>query len=67
MDFLLSQGTLTDEEIMSLVWEAVIEASDTTLVTTEWAMFELSRNPNKQVVKNNHAPFFFFLNILQNV
>nr|WHO15132.1 cytochrome P450 18 [Alpinia oxyphylla] len=48
LDFLLSQGTLTDEEIISLVWEAVIESSDTTLVTTEWAMFELSKNPNKQ-------------------
>lgn len=58
MDFLLSQSTLTDEEIMSLVWEEVIEASDTTLVTTEWAMFEISKNPNKQVVN-----FFFWQNV----
>lgn len=66
MDFLLSQGTLTDEEIMSLVWEVVIEASDTTLVTTEWAMFEISKNPNKQVVKN-HVPFLKIFFFLQNV
>uniref|UniRef100_A0A0E0E309 Ent-kaurene oxidase n=1 Tax=Oryza meridionalis TaxID=40149 RepID=A0A0E0E309_9ORYZ len=28
--------------------EALIEAADTTLVTTEWAMYELAKNPDKQ-------------------
>lgn len=32
-----------------LVWEEIIEASDTTIVTTEWAMYELSKDPNRQV------------------
>jgi ent-kaurene oxidase len=32
-----------------LVWEAVIEAADTTLVTTEWAMYEIAKHPEKQV------------------
>lgn len=49
LDFLLSESTtLTEEQIAILVWETIIETSDTTLVTTEWAMYELSRNPDKQ-------------------
>ncbi|KAG9450455.1 hypothetical protein H6P81_010420 [Aristolochia fimbriata] len=28
-----------------LVWEAIVETTDTTLVTTEWAMFHLAKNP----------------------
>ncbi|KAG9455690.1 hypothetical protein H6P81_000198 [Aristolochia fimbriata] len=31
-----------------LVWEAIIETSDTTLVTIECAMFELAKNPHWQ-------------------
>jgi ent-kaurene oxidase len=31
-----------------LVWEAIIEAADTTSVTTEWAMYEVARDPNRQ-------------------
>lgn len=49
MDFLLSENTLTEEQLTTLVWEAIIEASDTTVVTTEWAMFELAKNPECQV------------------
>ncbi|RWV88768.1 hypothetical protein BHE74_00051448 [Ensete ventricosum] len=45
LDFLLSENTLTEEQLTTLVWEAIIEASDTTVVTTEWAMFELAKNP----------------------
>ncbi|XP_015643246.1 ent-kaurene oxidase 2 isoform X1 [Oryza sativa Japonica Group] len=48
LDFLLAENTLTDEQLMMLVWEALIEAADTTLVTTEWAMYELAKNPDKQ-------------------
>ncbi|KAG8094562.1 hypothetical protein GUJ93_ZPchr0012g19348 [Zizania palustris] len=49
LDFLLaSESTLTDEQVTLLVWEAVIEAADTTLVTAEWAMYELAKNPEKQ-------------------
>lgn len=32
---------------MSL-WEPIIETADTTMVTTEWAMYELAKNPKKQ-------------------
>ncbi|XP_034589688.1 ent-kaurene oxidase 2 [Setaria viridis] len=48
LDFLVAQNTLTDEQVTTLVWEAVIEAADTTLVTTEWAMYELCKNQEKQ-------------------
>lgn len=33
-----------------LVWEEIIEASDTTLVSTEWAIYELSKDPQRQVI-----------------
>jgi ent-kaurene oxidase len=49
VDFLLAENTLTDEQLLMLVWEAVIEAADTTLVTTEWAMYEIAKHPEKQV------------------
>jgi ent-kaurene oxidase len=39
---------LTDEQLTMLVWEELIEAADTTLVATEWAMHELAKNPDKQ-------------------
>jgi len=48
LDFLLAQNTLTDENLTLLVWEAIIESADTTLVTTEWAMYELSKDSKKQ-------------------
>ncbi|KAG9153058.1 hypothetical protein Leryth_012317 [Lithospermum erythrorhizon] len=49
LDFLLSEGnTLTEKQILMLVWEAIIEASDTTMVTTEWAMFELAKDSERQ-------------------
>uniref|UniRef100_A0A0D3GI08 Ent-kaurene oxidase n=1 Tax=Oryza barthii TaxID=65489 RepID=A0A0D3GI08_9ORYZ len=42
------ENTLTDEQLTMLVWEELIEAADTTLVATEWAMYELAKNPDKQ-------------------
>ena len=48
LDFLLAENTLTDDQVTMLVWEAIIEGADTTLVTTEWAMYELAKNPEKQ-------------------
>nr|AAR18407.2 ent-kaurene oxidase [Fragaria grandiflora] len=49
MDFLLSEGrTLTMDQITMLVWETVIETSDTIMVTTEWAMYEIAKNPKQQ-------------------
>lgn len=49
LDFLLSEAkTLTEEQLTMLVWEAIIEASDTTLVTTEWTMYQLAKNPKCQ-------------------
>ncbi|OVA10524.1 Lipase [Macleaya cordata] len=49
LDFLLSEGkTLTEKQLTMLIWEAIIEASDTTLVTTEWVMYELAKNPKYQ-------------------
>ncbi|CAN6441731.1 unnamed protein product [Victoria cruziana] len=40
--------TLTEKQVRMLVWESIIETSDTTMVTTEWAMFELAKNPRCQ-------------------
>ncbi|KAJ0971363.1 hypothetical protein J5N97_019322 [Dioscorea zingiberensis] len=49
LDYLLTEeSTLTEEQLIILVWEAIIETSDTTLVTTEWAMYELAKNPKCQ-------------------
>jgi ent-kaurene oxidase len=48
LDFLLAQNTLTDEVLTMLVWEAILELTDTTSVTTEWAMYELAKKPKKQ-------------------
>ncbi|XP_020088882.1 ent-kaurene oxidase 2-like isoform X2 [Ananas comosus] len=49
LDHLLSENTLTEEQLITLIWEAIIEASDTTLITTEWAMYELTKNPECQL------------------
>nr|TKW22740.1 hypothetical protein SEVIR_4G247600v2 [Setaria viridis] len=76
LDFLLAENTLTDEQLLMLVWEAVIEAADTTLVTTEWAMFEIAKHPEKQdrlyqeiqevcsneIVTEDHLPRLPYLN-----
>ncbi|KAH0990385.1 hypothetical protein GBA52_001868 [Prunus armeniaca] len=49
LDYLLCEAkTLTTEQITIFVWEAILEAADTTLVTTEWAMYELAKDQNLQ-------------------
>ncbi|KAM7280600.1 hypothetical protein ACFE04_007734 [Oxalis oulophora] len=49
LDFLLPEGqTLTEDQINILVWETIIETADTTMVTTEWAMYELAKDPSRQ-------------------
>ncbi|XP_078432053.1 GA requiring 3 [Wolffia australiana] len=49
LDFLLSRGKdLTEEQLTSLIWEVIIEASDTTMVAVEWAMYELAGNKEIQ-------------------
>ncbi|KAL8216159.1 hypothetical protein R6Q57_022996 [Mikania cordata] len=49
IDYLLSEAhTLTDLQLIMSLWEPIIESSDTTMVTTEWAMYELAKNPNIQ-------------------
>ncbi|XP_058222732.1 ent-kaurene oxidase-like isoform X2 [Rhododendron vialii] len=48
-DYLLTEGkSLTEKQIAMLLWEVIIETSDTTLVTSEWAMYELAKNPKMQ-------------------
>lgn len=60
LDFLLSEGkSLTKEQIAILLWETIIETADTTLVTTEWAMYELAKDKTRQV--GFFLFFFFFL------
>lgn len=53
---LAEADTLSENQVLMLMWEAIIEASDTTLVTTEWAMYELSKDPNRQVLLLNASP-----------
>nr|AYV88887.1 cytochrome P450 oxidase CYP701A56 [Polygala tenuifolia] len=49
IDYLLSEAkSLSEDQISMLLWETIIETSDTTLVTTEWAMYELSKHQDKQ-------------------
>ncbi|XP_071693614.1 ent-kaurene oxidase-like [Rutidosis leptorrhynchoides] len=49
IDYLLSEAqTLNDEQLLMSLWEPIIESSDTTMVTTEWAMYELCKNPKLQ-------------------
>ncbi|CAH9111268.1 unnamed protein product [Cuscuta epithymum] len=49
LDYLLSEGkTLTEKQIEMIVWEEIIETSDTTVVATEWAMYELAKDPERQ-------------------
>lgn len=51
IDFLLAEATtLTEKQIAMLIWETIIEISDTTLVTSEWAMYELAKDPNRQEI-----------------
>ncbi|CAL1378614.1 unnamed protein product [Linum trigynum] len=49
LDYLLSEAkNLTDLQMLVLIWETIVETSDTTLVTSEWAMYELAKNPDLQ-------------------
>ncbi|CAA0819648.1 Ent-kaurene oxidase- chloroplastic [Striga hermonthica] len=49
LDFLLSEEkTLSEQQRLMLLWEAILESSDTVLVTTEWAMFELAKDLKRQ-------------------
>lgn len=48
-DILLTDAThLTEKQLEMSLWEPIIESSDTTLVTTEWAMYELAKHPDCQ-------------------
>ncbi|GER29985.1 cytochrome P450 monooxygenase CYP701A16 [Striga asiatica] len=49
LDYLLSEEkTLSEQQRLVLLWEATFTSSDTVLVTTEWAMFELAKDPERQ-------------------
>jgi ent-kaurene oxidase len=45
---LLAENTLTEEELIMMSWEVILGGTDTTLMTTEWAMFELAKKPEIQ-------------------
>ncbi|XP_042488673.1 ent-kaurene oxidase-like isoform X2 [Macadamia integrifolia] len=45
LDYLLSEAkTLTEKQLLMLLWEVIVESSDTILVTTEWCMYELAKD-----------------------
>uniref|UniRef100_A0A1J3EEP3 ent-kaurene monooxygenase n=1 Tax=Noccaea caerulescens TaxID=107243 RepID=A0A1J3EEP3_NOCCA len=49
LNFLMTEAkTLTMEQIAILVWETIIETADTTLVTAEWAIYELAKHQHVQ-------------------
>lgn len=49
LDILLTEAThLSKKQLFTSVWEPIIESVDTTLVTIEWAMYELAKNPMVQ-------------------
>jgi hypothetical protein len=58
VDFLLAESTLTDEELIVLAWENILGGTDTTTMTTEWAMFELAKNPEIQACSPSVVSFF---------
>lgn len=50
LDYLESEGkTLSERQILMLLWEVIIETSDTTVVATEWAIYELAKDSKRQV------------------
>ncbi|KAK6938737.1 Cytochrome P450 [Dillenia turbinata] len=51
---LLEHGKhLKEKQLQMLLWEPIIETSDTTLVTTEWAMYELGKDRVRQELLYN--------------
>ncbi|XP_006656176.2 ent-sandaracopimaradiene 3-hydroxylase-like [Oryza brachyantha] len=51
MDFLLEKNStlLTDDhQLMLFLWESILASADTVLVTTEWVLYEIAKNPDKQ-------------------
>eukprot|EP01018_Ginkgo_biloba_P001172 Gb_31184 [translate_table: standard] len=49
LDILLTEAKyLTEKQLEMAIWEGIIESTDTVLVTWEWIMFELGKNPNFQ-------------------
>nr|XP_017251171.1 PREDICTED: ent-kaurene oxidase, chloroplastic-like [Daucus carota subsp. sativus] len=49
LNYLDSEGkTLSEKQILVLLWEVIIETSDTTVVATEWALYELAKDLKRQ-------------------
>lgn len=49
LDVLLTEAThLSEKQLLMSTWEPIIESADTTLVTIEWAMYEIAKNPKVQ-------------------
>ncbi|CAL0335312.1 unnamed protein product [Lupinus luteus] len=49
VDYLLSNAEeLTEEQICMLIWESIVETSDTIVVAAEWTMYELSKDKIRQ-------------------
>ncbi|MCL7022532.1 hypothetical protein MKW94_022637 [Papaver nudicaule] len=49
LDWLTSEGkNLSKTQLTMLIWETILVASETTLDTTEWAMYELAKNQRYQ-------------------
>ena len=46
---------LSEKQIQMLLWEVIIETADTTVVATEWALYELAKDPKRQVGSFIHA------------
>ncbi|KAI5070440.1 hypothetical protein GOP47_0014783 [Adiantum capillus-veneris] len=49
LDILLTEAThLSEKQLIMTTWEPIIESADTTLVTIEWAMYEIAKSPMVQ-------------------
>uniref|UniRef100_J3MF60 Ent-kaurene oxidase n=1 Tax=Oryza brachyantha TaxID=4533 RepID=J3MF60_ORYBR len=52
MDFLLEHNstplTADDYQMLLFLWESILGSADTVLVSTEWTMYEIAKNPDKQ-------------------
>lgn len=48
-DYVIGEAThLTEKQVEMSLWEPIIESSDTTLVTSEWVMYEIAKDPKRQ-------------------
>ncbi|KAK3025461.1 hypothetical protein RJ639_041347 [Escallonia herrerae] len=53
LDFMLFKAkTLSQKHLAMLLWELTIQVEDNTMITVEWAMYELTKNTKSKIAIN---------------